>query len=51
MAKILTAQGHRSGTGQPLARIVRRICEDCRLGSHSQRVADRGLLSLCEIAW
>lgn len=51
IAQILTAQGHRSGTGQQLyPRIVRQIREAYHLRSHPQRLAERGLLSLAEMA-
>ncbi|KPI17301.1 Resolvase domain-containing protein [Actinobacteria bacterium OV450] len=51
IAEILTQRGHRSGSGQPLHRlIIRHIRTAYRLRSHPQRLADRGMLSLNAIA-
>jgi DNA invertase Pin-like site-specific DNA recombinase len=51
IAAILTAQGHLSGSGQPLhARIVQHIRGAYHLRSHPQRLTDLGMVSLREIA-
>jgi DNA invertase Pin-like site-specific DNA recombinase len=51
IAAILTAQGHTSGSGQPLqARIIQHIRTAYHLRSHPQRLAERGMVTLREMA-